>query len=209
MLIEGVKLSDGTVIPLICDDAGRLYFEGSISLDPSDSNIGNVDIASALPPGTNTIGVVRNALDVVDFTPTLDTAAYASGDSLWLPAAVPFATANGGKGLLHSLALIDTADQKQPLDIVFFSGPTPSFGAANAVMAIDDTDSLLYLHHTVISAADYYDMGGASVAIMSNIGVTLKAEATSQAVYVGAISRGTGTYAAGSLKVRLGIAAQN
>lgn len=66
----------GQLVPIKCDADGKLYVEGSLSLDASDINIGNVDIVSlpALPAGTNNIGDV----DILSLPAHLGTVAASS-----------------------------------------------------------------------------------------------------------------------------------
>ena len=198
MIFEGAK-TDGAPKTVAVDDDGKLLVEGSISLDASDINIGNVDIA--------TLPAVHNALGLVEATPPLDTNIYASGDVLFIPVALSFASANGGRGLLHSVVIIDKDDQGQALDLVFLRDTTTTFGTINGAVGIDDTDAGQILGIVSISSSDFIDLGGCKIATLPNIGLTLRAASGGTGCYVAGISRGTGTYTGTGLVLKFGIAA--
>lgn len=145
--------------------------------------------------------------DVRFITPVLDTSAYADGDVLFAP--VPIETIlpiESGTILLQSVHVIDVSDQGAAFDLVFFEGPV-TLGTLNAAVSISDADALLSLGRVQVLSGDYYDVGGARIATVGNCGVLLRgAEGASarKVLYVGGISRGTGTYAANGLALRLG-----
>jgi len=143
---------------------------------------------------------------LIDITPTMDTSAYASGDVLFDATAVPNISTVGGKeAWLNSVVLIDADDQKAALDLIFLSANV-SVGTANAAPSISDANAANFLGRVSIATADYYDLGGVSVAEIKGIQTMLKAADEATSCYVAAVNgTGTPTYTASGLKLRLGV----
>lgn len=141
---------------------------------------------------------------VLDLTLTTDTLVYADGDVLAdtqeLASAVRVAA---GRAYLQSVVVIDESDQKQGFDLIFLNANN-SLGTENAAPTISDANAAAIIGRVSITAGDYYDLGGVSVANVNAIGLMLKAAAAQTSIWVAAISRGTGTYAATALKLKLG-----
>lgn len=141
---------------------------------------------------------------VVDLTLTLDTNQYAAGDvlsdtvSLGNIARIP-----GGPLTLISVTVIDEDDQKAALTLIFLD-TLNSLGTANSAANISDANARKILGHVKIVAGDYVDAGGVSIACVRNVQMLLQAAPGSQAIYLGTISDGTGTYTASGLKLKLG-----
>jgi hypothetical protein len=158
------------------------------------------------PTNTTVIGVVGSSDELIDVTLALDTSAYGSGDVLSDTAAIPGAVrTNGGKSTLVSITVNDEDDQKQGFDIILFR-TNVSLGAKNSAPNISDADAREYLGHISIVSTDYIDLGGVSVArkIGSECALEVEAAAASQTIYVGTISRGTGTYSASGIRLKFG-----
>lgn len=151
------------------------------------------------------IGEVGNNSAVVAFTLSLDTNIYASGDVLAEAQEVASAlrVANG-EAILESVILNDKNDQGQALDLVFLSANV-SLGAENSAVSISDANADNILGVVQVSAIDWVDLGGCRVATKSNIGLVLTSVSGSTSIYIGAISRGTGTYTASGITGRLGL----
>lgn len=133
---------------------------------------------------------------VIDVTLVADTSAYADNDVL----AIPQAVAGNFRGTLESVVLLDEADQAQDIDLVFFNA-SASLGTINGAVNITDADARKVLGVVSILIADYSDMINSQVATKRGIGLVMD---TAQ-LYIGAIVRsGTPTYAASSLKLKLG-----
>lgn len=141
-------------------------------------------------------------------TPTLDTNAYVTGDRLGaihtLMGVVRSAEANGALGAtLQSLTLIDDADQKAAIDLLFFNSSPTVASADNAAISITDAEMEKCIGRLNIAAADYATItaggSGNAVATLRNLGMVLNPGPTSTAVYVVAVIRGSATYAASSL----------
>jgi hypothetical protein len=142
---------------------------------------------------------------VVTITPTLDTSQYASGDLLFDSTEVAGAVGgNGGHTLLTSVTIIDKADQKVALTLVFANAET-DFGSPNSAPNPDDTETATVIGFVAIATPDYVDLGGAAVACKTGIGLSLKAGATLRSIYVAGVNgTGTPTYGVNDLVIQLG-----
>jgi len=161
----------------------------------------------ALPAGENHMGAVGKPATVVDVTLALDTSQYADGDVLSETAAVASAVrTNAGIGKLVSLAVIDGDDQGQAMDIYLLSSNV-AMGSANAAPSISDANAGAILGMVAIGTAQYRDLGGVKVATLmeNDLGMLVKGAAGIKSIYLATISRGTGTYSASGVKLRLGI----
>jgi hypothetical protein len=173
---------------------------GSLSVVPTSDGF-----TVAVAASEAVIGAMAGNSDLIDFTLTLDTSAYASGDVLSDVAAIANAVRlNGGRAILQSVVVIDEDDQGQALDLMFF-GASQSLGTVNATPSITDAAARDFQGIVSIAATDFVDLGGVRVANIKNIGLFLEAASASRSLYVGSISRGTGTYTASGLKLRLGL----
>lgn len=149
---------------------------------------------SAIPTGSTAV--------VVSATPTLDTAAYASGDSLHT-AVIEFTNAVGARlsGWVDKMVIVDAALQSQPCELWLFSS-TVTPAAANAAHSISDADAAKCIG--VISSGPYAASALNSVSVAKGVNLPIKTAATS--LFGILVTRGTPTYAAGSLTVSLQIA---
>lgn len=143
---------------------------------------------------------------VITITPTCDTNAYASGDLIFDSTEITGAVRGlGGTAILQSVVLYDAADQKVAMTLVFANAAT-DFGTLNSAPDPDDTECLTVIGHVAIATTDYLDLGGASVACIRNLGLTMKAAATTTSLWVAAVNgTGTPTYAASSLVLQIGL----
>lgn len=149
-------------------------------------------------------GQVGSPGDVITVTLTVDTNIYADGDVLADTQTISNAMRIlGGHGVLQSLQLIDPDEQGQPIDLYFFS-VTHALGTENSAPSISDANAIDIFGPVAIGSSDYRDLGGVKVASVRGIGLMLEAASGSRDLYIAAISRGTGTYAGGSLTLKLG-----
>jgi hypothetical protein len=143
--------------------------------------------------------------DVLDVTLSLDTSAYADGDVLADTQTITNAArVSGGKLLLQSVHVLDEDDQGQPFDLIFLD-TSNSLGTENLAPNISDANARKILGRVPISSGDYYDIGGSRIATLTGINLYMKTSGTRD-LYIGAISRGTGTYTASGIKLKLGVA---
>ncbi len=155
--------------------------------------------------------LIRRGSQIITLTPALASFAtpYSSGDVLGVVLKVPNAVLDHqGVAVVRSVCVIDLANQKSAIDLIFFkSAPASSLGADNAAYALADADALLLLGRINIPAATYVSSGTTNAeCTVVNCGLMLEALAGTQDVYMVAISRGTPTYgAATDLIIKLGL----
>lgn len=162
--------------------------------------------------------------DVIAVTPTLDTNAYISGDRLgsiqtitgafrqvYRPFDQPNQAVNGqlpvgGKIILQSITIIDSAKQSQPIDIMFFNELPTVASADNAPIDISDAQLSGKCIGVVSVDNSYVALAGNSLVTEPAIGLLLKQSpsATNQNIYAVCVIRGGATYAADSLKFLYG-----
>lgn len=139
---------------------------------------------------------------VVSATPTLDTAIYASGDSLHT-AVISFANAvrvAGGTGTIKKMVVIDKDVQSIALELWLFSA-TVTPAAANAAHSISDADAALCIG--VIASGTYYASALNSISVASP---SLPITCAATTLFGILVTRGTPTYTASGLTVALQIA---
>ena len=98
---------------------------------------------------------------------------------------------------------MDKDDQGQALDIVI-SDATIALGTENAPVSISDADAAKILGIVEVAASDYVDLVNSKLAKLSNLGIEIQPN-TGASLYISAISRGTGTYTASGIVLRIGI----
>lgn len=172
----------------------------SLSIAPA------TDATFALAASESVVGAVAGMADLIDVTLSLNTSgAYASGDVLADTQAVTNAVRiNGGQARLDSIMVIDEDDQGQAFDLVFLSANN-SLGTENSAVSISDASARDILGFVSVAAEDFIDLGGVKVASLKNVGLMVEAVSGSRIIYVAAISRGTGTYSASGVRLRLGL----
>lgn len=174
--------------------------------DESGAGTGPFSFGQVFSDGTGSSsqpGQVGSPGDVITVTLSVDTSIYADGDVLADTQTITDAMRiAGGHGVLQSLQLVDPDDQGQPMDLYFFS-VTHSLGTENLAPSISDANAIDIFGPVPIASGDYRDLGGCKVASVRGIGLMLESASGSRDLYVGAISRGTGTYAGGSLTLKL------
>lgn len=153
----------------------------------------------------NHIGEIGKSLDVIDVTLTLDTAIYTSGDVLSDTVTLTNAMrVTGGKGILHTITVIDEDDQGATIEFYFFKA-TQSLGTKNSAPNISDAAARDLLCHVSIDTSAYVDLGGVKVVTTYGLGMVLEAASDSRDIFVGTITRGTPTHSANGIKVKFGI----
>ena len=146
----------------------------------------------------------RDVVKTVTFS--VDTSAYASGDLIADTQEIDAAAAElGGVVILQSITLIDEADQKLGLYLVFLNAST-SMGSENSAPNMSDANvTATVLGQVAINALDYLDVGTSAVATVSGIGLVLQAASTTDSLYVAVVNgSGAPTYAADDLVAKFG-----
>lgn len=140
---------------------------------------------------------------VVDLTLSLDTGAYADGDVLADVQDLLIDQKMGVKEyILQSLVVLDESDQGQAMDLLFLNANN-SLGTENLAASISDANARAIVGRVPVAAGDFYDLGGCRLACLYGIGLQMET-LNSRKLYLGAISRGTGTYAATGIRLKLG-----
>lgn len=142
-------------------------------------------------------------VEVFDLTLVLDTNIYASGDVL----AIPVELANvglvaGAGGVIIGVHAIDEDDQGQNFDVVFLNA-NQSLGTINLGVSITDAASRALLGYVEIDT--WKDLWGVREAQETNLGIGFECAAASTSIWVGAISRGTGTYTASGIRLKIAV----
>lgn len=145
---------------------------------------------------------------VIEVVLSLNTGAYADGDLLADVQAIDDACLEHSTCTLQSIRLLDISDQGQALDILIV-GSNTSMGTENSAFAPSDAAASEILTAVSIAAGDYVDFANSQMATKTlgdkGMGVKLApTDATLKALYVAAVSRGTGTYAAAGIELLLG-----
>jgi len=195
-------VSEANPLPVTSTGPAGADLATEATLDTAVTHLATLATASA---DTSPVGVYA-PIQYVEVTLSLDTSAYASGDLLADTQIVAAATrANDAKAVLHSVTVIDQDDQKAALYIYLLSANV-SMGTENAAPTISDANALEILGPPVaIAVADYYDLGGVSIAGKDSIGKIVKPASGTDDVYVAVVNgTGTPTYTASGLKLRLG-----
>lgn len=130
-------------------------------------------------------------------TPTIAAAAFSAQDTLSSITTVTGAVSkSGGSARLHSLTLIDQADQTAVIDVVFFN-QTATIPAINAAWSLDDSELVKVLGVVSVAAADYDDHVNGKTATIQDVGLMLDAADGSKDVFLALVNRTTTpTYAA-------------
>lgn len=142
--------------------------------------------------------------NVISVTPVLTTDAYSSGDAVGaLQTISGLNVATGTVPYLESLVVLDDADQKADLTILFFdSNPTTATVTDNDAFAFGDNFTEVIGRVDVV-ADDYITFDSVATAALKDIDLALK-PASGTTIYAVVVTTGTPTYAAGSLTFRYG-----
>lgn len=150
------------------------------------------------------IGNVGGVTGYKELTLTLDTGAYVAGDVLADTQIIEnIVRIQSGTGIIHSVTILDKSDQAQSLDLVFLRSNV-SIGTENSPVSVSDTNADEILGVVEVDASDYVDLVNSHIATKTNLGIGFRA-LESKHLYVAAISRGTGTYAADGITLKITI----
>lgn len=147
---------------------------------------------------------------VITITPNAASFAtpYSSGDVIGGVNSVPGTVNNpGGPATLDSVIVLDKANQKADLDLVFFNAvPANSIGADNAAYALNDADLAKVIGRVTVAAADYVSSSTNNAeATKRDLRLLLQAAAHVTTIYCAVIARAAATYGSASdLSVKLG-----
>lgn len=144
------------------------------------------------------------SIDVITFTPVLETSALADNDVFFIPIEVPQVFNKGLPRVLQSVVVLDKDDQNVDFDLVFFNA-SATLGTLNAAVSITDTDAEKIIGYVkMVASTDANDLIGSMLYAKSGIGMVLEG-AGSASLWVGGVVRsGTPTFTASGMKIKLG-----
>lgn len=138
---------------------------------------------------------------------TVTAGAYVTGNLVGGKITLPAATrafvdgsATNSAGIQH-LRITDKANQKIPLDVVFFNAnPTATTFTDRSAVALNVADLTKVIGHVSLAAADYVSLAAATNAVGTarNVGLAFTLAAGATTLYACLIARGSGTYASTS-----------
>lgn len=151
---------------------------------------------------------------VVSVTPTLDTSAYAAGDTLFnstlvqvVGAAPTGSSARGLRGRVVSVTVLDQDDQNTGMTLYFLRSNV-TFGTANAAPSISDANAQQVFGRVAIASADWTDLGGCDFAQAHNLNMPFVLPSNQREIYVAAVTNGAPTHSAAGIVLRIGVEVQ-
>lgn len=156
--------------------------------------------------GEQYIGKVGADVEVISFTPVLDTSAYADNDVMFIATEITgFFRTEGGRAELVSLTAFDGDDQATE-HTVFFTTNSTTPGTINGAIAAADTVFDDIQGFVQVVAADYEDLINSQVACKRDLGLILEAATGSTSIYAwAAIRAGTPTHSVSGVVYKLGV----
>lgn len=150
--------------------------------------------------------------DIISVVPTVQAAAYASGDVLGGEMEIPFALRRGGgSGILQSITIGSKIALTVEMDVIILSESAAAANTTvteNGAVAIDAADADLVLGVVNINSTDdgYADLGTPDVVTKVNIGLPVFTADASRSLYAIIVPRGAHTPGSTSdLTVKFGI----
>lgn len=122
---------------------------------------------------------------------------YSSGDVIGSLNTITNAVLqNKSSAILKSLLVLDAANQKSAIDVVFFhTAPENSFGADNAAYALNDADLTKLIGRVSVAGADYISSSTTNAeATLKLQDILLQSARGDKNIYCVVVSRGTPTY---------------
>ena len=150
---------------------------------------------------TRPIGALKAADKVIEAVFQVDVAIHASGDLLAQPVKLEGAAFVGhqqGITTLMSVTVADVDDQAQNLTVVFADRDPGFLGALNAVPVI--ADALAADVRGFAQVTTWEDCGAWGIGCADGIGLTMNTDDNGD-LWAWLLSKGTGTYAGGWLRV--------
>jgi hypothetical protein len=141
----------------------------------------------------------------VDLTPTIDTSAYASGDTYFVATAISNAAWRADQPVnLRQIIMLDEDDQAvQTTTFLFFDAAAPALGTINVAPNITDANARTVCGAFTMEPSMVLDLG-ASKLYHGYPNIMLKPVSGTRDVYVAAIVYGTPTNTASGIKLRFG-----
>ena len=135
---------------------------------------------------------------VITPTITVDTAAYAAGDSIGGKITLTDAMrVSGGTGVLSGITLIDRANQKPALEIFIFDSNPAAATITDQAAFVFSTDDLKVIAKIVVEAADWTTINSKATAELANLNRVVKASGSAN-LYAAIVAGGAPDFAAGT-----------
>lgn len=133
---------------------------------------------------------------VITPTITVDTAAYAAGDSIGGKITLTDAMrVSGGTGVLSGITLIDRANQKPALEIFIFDSNPAAATITDQAAFVFGTDDLKVIAKIVVEAADWTTINSKATAELANLNRVVKASGSAH-LYAAIVAGGAPDFVA-------------
>lgn len=204
-MADNVPITPGSGAVVAADEAtysgdtAKIQLLRLVQVTGSEGSKTVVEEIGKLSAGENHVGQVGSPLDTVSVTPTISaTPAYTSGDAVGGKQTLTSAVrVSGGKALLQTLTVIDRANQKQPLTILFFNSDPSAATITDNAAFVFSTDISKLIGKVNVLAADYETVDSIAVATIANLGLLLKASGSAN-LFVAVVTTGTPDFASTS-----------
>lgn len=136
----------------------------------------------------------RRNVTIQTITPVATDAAYTTGQVIGAVNTISEAVEDKkGTSLVLAVTVLDKANQKGAIDLIFFNQPLAvSPGADGANYSLDASDVTKILGRITIAQADYVSSGTANAeATLRNISLPVQAIANKKEIYMLVVARGT------------------
>ena len=146
-------------------------------------------------------------VDVITLTPDTATEECAAGDVIFQADELPnIVSVNAGTCMIHSIGVLDDDDNGQAIDLVFMD-TTGLLDAGDDGGTIDAADGVIPdAILGVVQITSYFDGIAWQYGHRENVGLVLKAAASTRSIYVSAVNRGsTATWTAAGLRLQIGV----
>ena len=142
---------------------------------------------------------------VVEVALTVDTSAYAANDSLAEPQLVTDFLGLSGLALIHEVSVQDNDDQGVAFDLVLAkSAIVLSSSGENTAITLTDAHAADIIQQINIVATDYNDNINSQNAYSRGLNAFVDSGGLKD-IWIGAIARGTATYAGAVITVRFSL----
>ena len=144
-------------------------------------------------------------VDLIDVDPTSEAASNADGDVIFTFTEIPnCVSVEAGSCLLHSVQLLDDDDIGGKIDLVFQTDST-TLGTIGAAVSESDANAGDILGFVTLET--YFDGINWQMSSKTNIGLVLKAAASTKSIWVAGVNRNGGavTNTANGIHLRIGV----
>lgn len=198
-MADNYAFTAGSGTTAAADDVGGVLYPRAKLAHGADGSATDVSTTSPLPASA--------PLQWIQVTPTLDTSIYASGDLLFdVTTITSAALATGSAVMLESCIVTDEDEQSTAIDL-YITNVSTTVGTVNNAVALTDALSRGLQAYIPILAADFKDVGGATVAqpdSCKRINVVCETSGSANLYLIGICRSGTPTYTANGLRISLG-----